>query len=148
MAGVRDFPDLQIWQQARDRSKKISSVTKQEPFRFDRRLVAQINDSSDSVVLNIAEEFGGGTQGEFPQFPRFAIGSVDETRFHLAASYDHEYLTREEYGDLFALGSALPDWVLQDIDGKTRLWREAHAKEQGVAGPHTEGCRNSVHRRP
>ena len=63
MAGVKNFTDLLIWQRARVWSKEIFQRTRHEPFRADRRLVVQINDSSESVMANIAEGFGRGTQG-------------------------------------------------------------------------------------
>jgi four helix bundle protein len=57
------FTDLLIWQRARKWSKAIFKYTLSESFARDRRLVEQINDSSDSVMANIAEGFGRGTQG-------------------------------------------------------------------------------------
>ena len=65
MPGVRVFTDLLIWQKTRAWSKSIFQETQKMPFADDRRLVVQINDSSESVGSNIAEGFGRGTQGEF-----------------------------------------------------------------------------------
>ena len=107
MPGVREFTDLRIWQQSRDWSKRIFFFTQDSPFKDDRRLVAQINDSSESVMSNIAEGFGRGTQGEFVQFLGYSLGSLDETRSHLAAAYDRQYLQKEDYSELFSFGTAL-----------------------------------------
>ena len=76
MSGVRVFTDLRIWQQSRQWSKDIFAHTRRDPFRSDRRLVTQINDSSSSVMANIAEGFGRGTQGEFVTFLGYSIGSL------------------------------------------------------------------------
>lgn len=57
-------------------SKAIFTDTKNAAFARDYRLVHQVNDSSDSVMSNIAEGFGRGTQGEFIQFLGYAIGSL------------------------------------------------------------------------
>ena len=65
MAGVTVFTDLRCWQRARIWSKRIFGWTKTRSFVTDQRLVVQINDSSESVMANIAEGFGRGTQGEF-----------------------------------------------------------------------------------
>ena len=92
MAGVRLFTELLYWQKSREWSKVIFTRTKEQPFCEDRRLVAQINDSSESVMANIAEGFGRGTQGEFIQFLGYALGSLNETQAHLTAAYDREYL--------------------------------------------------------
>ncbi len=68
MPGVNLFTDLHIWRRARTWSKNIFHQTKTEPFSRDGRLVVQVNDSSASVMANIAEGFGRGTQGEFVLF--------------------------------------------------------------------------------
>jgi four helix bundle protein len=59
--GVQNFTDLLIWQRARAWSKAIFRHTQRAPFKTDRRLGVQINDSSESVMSNIAEGFGRGT---------------------------------------------------------------------------------------
>ncbi len=107
MTGVRDFTDLRIWQQSRDWSKRIFLCTQRDRFQADRRLVAQINDSSESVMSNIAEGFGRGTQGEFILFLGYSIGSLDETRSHLVAAYDRGYLEKDEYAELFSFGTGI-----------------------------------------
>ena len=84
MAGVKDFTELIFWQRARQSSKRIFFFTKRSPFASDKRLVSQLNDSSESVIANIAEGFGRGTQGEFIQFLGYALGSLNETQGHLA----------------------------------------------------------------
>jgi four helix bundle protein len=104
---VQVFTDLKIWQKARAWSKTIFFDTKESPFCEDRRLVAQINDSSESVGANIAEGFGRGTQGEFITFLGYSIGSINETQSHLCAAYDREYLSRERFAELFAQGTEI-----------------------------------------
>ena len=105
--GVRSFQELLFWQKARTLSKEIFRITKQDPFRQDSRLVRQINDSSESVMANVAEGFGRGTQGEFVTFLGYALGSLDETRSHLCAAYDREYFDRERFGALFEQGTEI-----------------------------------------
>jgi four helix bundle protein len=105
--GVQVFTDLLIWQRARKWSKAIFKHTLNDPFAADRRLVEQINDLSDSVMANIAEGFGRGTQGEFVQFLGYSLGSLNETQSHLAAAYDREYLSRDAFAALFAEGTEI-----------------------------------------
>jgi four helix bundle protein len=107
MSAARSFTDLLFWQRARQWSKRIFQFTKREPFHGDRRLVVQINDSSDSVMANIAEGFGRGTQGEFVLFLGYSLGSLDETQSHLCAAYDREYLTKAEFAALFQEGTEI-----------------------------------------
>ena len=91
MPAARSFTELQFWQRARRWSKAIFNETKSASFARDVRLVAQINDSSESVTANIAEGFGRGTQAQFVVFLGYALGSLDETQSHLCAAYDREY---------------------------------------------------------
>jgi four helix bundle protein len=104
MAAARKFTELLFWQKARQLSKRIFELTRREPFSDDRRLVVQINDSSESVMSNIAEGFGRGTQGESVTFLGYAIGSLDETQSHLCAAYDRKYLNKTEFGELYQDG--------------------------------------------
>jgi four helix bundle protein len=70
-------------------------------------LVEQVNDSSESIMANIAEGFGRGTQGEFVVFLGYALGSLNETQAHLCAAYDREYIGRDEFGELFQEGTEI-----------------------------------------
>jgi four helix bundle protein len=107
MSGVRNFTDLLMWQRARQWSKDIFLRAKQEPFCRDQRLVVQINDSTESVMSNIAEGFGRSMQNEFITFLGYALGSLDETRSHLCAAYDRAYLGKAEYAVLFQEGTEI-----------------------------------------
>ena len=107
MAAARTFSELQFWQRARKWSAEIFQRTRQSPFAKDQRLVVQINDSSESVMSNMAEGFGRGTQNEFVLFLGYAIGSLDETQSHLCAAYDRRYLTKDQFAGLFREGTAI-----------------------------------------
>jgi four helix bundle protein len=105
--GAQIFTDLLIWQRARQWSKEIFRATHEAPFSQDRRLVEQINDSSESVMANIAEGFGRGTQGEFVTFLGYSLGSLNETQSHLCAAYDRAYLEKDLFARLFAEGTEI-----------------------------------------
>ena len=66
-------------------------------------------------MSNIAEGFGRGTQGEFVQFLGYAIGSLDETQSHLCAAYDREYLTKDDFGELFRQGTEIRKMIVAFI---------------------------------
>lgn len=107
MPGAKDFTDLLIWQRARAWSKDIYWRTQEGRFAHDQRLAVQINDSTESVMANIAEGFGRGTQEEFITFLGYALGSLLETQSHLCAAYDRKLLSRDEFGELYAAGTEL-----------------------------------------
>jgi four helix bundle protein len=107
MAAARSFTELQFWRRARQWSAEIFRLTRQSPFSRDQRLVVQINDSSESVMSNMAEGFGHGTQAEFITFLGYALGSLDETQSHLYAAYDREYLSKDLFARLYREGTAI-----------------------------------------
>jgi four helix bundle protein len=107
MAAACSFTELQFWQRAREWSKEIFHHSQQPPFARDQRLVIQINDSSESVMANMAEGFGRGTQEEFITFLGYAIGSLDETKSHLCAAYDREFLSKDQFAKLFGEGTEI-----------------------------------------
>jgi four helix bundle protein len=115
MSGVRDFTDLLIWKRAREWSKTIFQKAQEPPFTKDQRLVVQVNDSSESVMSNIAEGFGRGTQEEFITFLGYALGSLMETQSHLCAAYDRKYLTKDEFGELYRAGNVLRKMIVAFI---------------------------------
>jgi four helix bundle protein len=112
MAGVRNFSDLLIWKRAREWSKVIFWRTQQGTFAKDQRLVVQINDSTESVMSNIAEGFGRGTQEEFVTFLGYAMGSLLESQSHLCAAFDRKYLSKEEFGRFYEEGNELRKMII------------------------------------
>ena len=102
MGTVRDFEDLAIFQKARELSKRVYDITKQEDFKRDIRFVAQIHASAGSIMDNIAEGFERSGNKEFINFLFIAKGSCGEVRSQLIRASDVGYLTKEEYDELYA----------------------------------------------
>jgi len=107
MTAARSFTELLFWQRARKWSNEVFHRALKSPFAGDQRLVVQINDSSESVMSNMAEGFGRGTQQEFITFLGYALGSLDETLSHLCAAYDRGYLAKDEFAALYREGTAI-----------------------------------------
>jgi four helix bundle protein len=101
MATFKRFEDIEAWQKARIYAKDIFLVTKSEKFARDFKLKDQINDSSGSVMNNIAEGFGRGGKLEFIQFLGIAKGSAEESKSQLYRAFDREYITAEAFKDLY-----------------------------------------------
>lgn len=100
---IEKFEDLIVWQEARKLSNRIAELIKKSPFSKDLVLVDQIKRSSRSISSNIAEGFGRYTYRDYRQFVMIARGSLTETQNHLYTALDLNYITKEEFQQLYDL---------------------------------------------
>jgi four helix bundle protein len=100
MASIKRFEDLPVWQLSRKLSLKIYEATKVGTFSKDFSLKDQINDSSGSVMDNIAEGFERGGNREFIQFLGYSKGSAGETRSQLYRALDRKHIDESKFNEL------------------------------------------------
>lgn len=112
---ARDFEDLVIFQNARNLYKKIYPLTKRGDWRYDSRFVQQIRAASGSIMDNIAEGFERTGNKEFIQFLYIAKGSCGEVRSQIIRAYDSNYISQEEfenlYGDCRRLSAGIMNFI-------------------------------------
>lgn len=97
MATIERYEDIQGWQRARELTKFIYAITKQEAFARDFSLKDQIRRAAVSVMSNIAEGFERGGRAEFIQFLSIAKSSAAEVQSQLYVALDQEYITPEQF---------------------------------------------------
>lgn len=97
MAKVERFEDLLIWQQARELSKEVYTITRIGDFKYDSRFVQQIRAASGSIMDNIAEGFERDGNKEFIQFLYVAKGSCGEVRSQLYRAHDVGFVGSEVF---------------------------------------------------
>jgi four helix bundle protein len=97
MPTIRRFEDLNIWQSSREIVKIIYNHTNQGGFQKDFGLRDQIRKAVISVMSNIAEGFGAGSDAHFIQFLGFARRSLNETQSQLYIALDLGYITKKEF---------------------------------------------------
>ena len=101
MGTIKQFEDLDVWQAARALTKAIYSASSAGKFSKDFSLKDQIRGSAISAMSNIAEGFERDGNREFTQFLAVAKGSCGEVRSQLFVALDQEYISGEEYRDLY-----------------------------------------------
>ncbi|MCL4530161.1 MAG: four helix bundle protein [Chloroflexi bacterium] len=102
MTTVKRFEDLHVWQSAREFVKLMYRFTNQEKFVRDFALKDQIRRAASSIMHNIAEGFGAGSDSEFIRFLGYARRSATETQSQLYIALDEEYITKAQFDDVYA----------------------------------------------
>lgn len=97
MSTIKTFEDLEIWKQARLLCQDVFLITSHDLFFKDFGLKNQINNSSGSVMDNIAEGFERDGTKEFIQFLSIAKASCGECRSQLYRSLDRLYINTCEF---------------------------------------------------
>ena len=98
MATVKRFEDLECWQEERKFVQLIYSLSKNDSFSKDYRLVSQITNSAVSSMANIAEGFHRKSNKDFMKFLDYSRSSIAETVSHAYVTLDQNYITHDEMG--------------------------------------------------
>ncbi len=100
---ARRFEDLIFWQKSRDMTKLVYTLTRKGAFKADFGLKEQIQRSAVSVMSNIAEGFGRGSNTEFVQFLFVAKGSISEVKSQLYIAMDLAYIADDEFNKAYKI---------------------------------------------
>jgi four helix bundle protein len=95
--------EIQVWQKARQLTRRIYEITANGNFAKDYGLRNQIQRASVSIMANIAEGFGRRSDKEFANFLNMAHGSVSEVQSHLYVALDLNYVTEPSFAELHGL---------------------------------------------
>jgi len=91
------MPSLIAWQKARELTKEVYTLTRQEPFCRDFGLSNQSQRSAVSVMSNLAEGFERGSSSEFHQFIVISKASCAEVRSQLYVALDIGYINQGSF---------------------------------------------------
>jgi len=103
MSTFKSFEEIKAWQKAREITKMIYSVTRNEKFARDFSLLDQMKRAAISVMANIAEGHGRRTNTEFANFLNIARGSAIELQSHLYVAFDQSYITESEFDKTYEI---------------------------------------------
>ena len=81
---------------------KVYKATSDGVFAKDFGLRDQIRRASVSIMANIAEGHGRRTNSEFANFLNLARGSAAEVQSHLHVAVGLEYMSHEQFADLYS----------------------------------------------
>ena len=104
---VRDFSDLQVWQEAHRLTLMVYRATANYPREELFGLVRQTREAVVSVEANIAEGHGRFRDREFHHFCQIAHGSLAEARCQLLIARDLEYLPADLWQSIEAQASTV-----------------------------------------
>ena len=105
MSSFKRFEDIEAWQLGRELTRWVYAATREDAFARDFALRDQIRQAAISITSNIAEGFERRTRREFCRFLDMAKASNAEVRSQLYVALDEEYLTPDDFDELYELSS-------------------------------------------
>jgi len=111
---ITRFEDLESWQQGRELTRMVYTVTNRTEFKKDLRLSGQIQAAATSTMANCAEGFIRRSDKEFIQFLFIAMSSAAEVQSHLYVALDQGYIERPVSTDLRPGGQNGKDHIRHD----------------------------------
>lgn len=103
MPTVNKFEDIEVWQIARKIEQFTFEQTEEGLLSKDFKLKNQMNDSSSSVMSNIAEGFGRGGRLEFVNFLSFVKGSAAELQSQYYNCLDRKYIIQDRFNEIYLM---------------------------------------------
>src|SRR5438105_14639977 len=101
MATIKRFEDLEVWKKSRILANDIWEIIPSGSLSKDYKLRDQMNDSSGSIMDNIAEGFERSSRLEFINFLSISKGSAGELRSQLYRSLDRKHIKQDKFKELF-----------------------------------------------
>jgi len=91
---------LQVWQKSFALTLSVYQATSSFPRHELYGITSQIRRASSSIVANIAEGCGRGSEAEFARFLKIASGSASELQCHLLLARELNFLENRAHTQL------------------------------------------------
>jgi four helix bundle protein len=119
------FEEMNSWQSARELVRSVYDVTKQSEFNRDFGLRDQIRRAVISVMSNVVEGFGTGSDADFVRFLGYARRSVSEVQSQLYAALDQQYISSQQFDEIYAKANTTERQINSLIGYLTRSHRKS-----------------------
>ena len=93
----QSYHEIESWREARYLTQNVYEITSKGPLQKDFGLRDQMQRSSVSVMSNIAEGFGRGSNRDFIRFLKYARGSLLELQSQLYVAVDVGYIHKDRF---------------------------------------------------
>ena len=103
MGKVERFEDLEVWKLARIICQKVEVLFQTTGLGKNFSLRNQMENSSGSIMDNIAEGYGRGGNQEFSNFLSYSKGSTTELKSQLYRALDKKLISEDKFAELSAL---------------------------------------------
>ncbi len=133
MTTAKRFEDLEVWQKSKELTNLVYEYSSNGVFAHDFGLRDQMRRASVSRMSNIAEGFESQTQSMFIKYLGFAKGSAGELRAQLYIARDQNYLSVEQFSEMFSLAeicSRQPARFIQYLENQPNARR---IRDDGVS---------------
>lgn len=100
---MRNFRNLQIWQQGIEIVKEVYKLSEQLPSNEKFGLVSQITRAAVSIPSNIAEGASRNSEVEFKRFLEISMGSLFELETQLIIIKELDLINKENLDNLFSM---------------------------------------------
>jgi four helix bundle protein len=94
---MQDFRNLKVWERAQHFVVEVYKLTSGFPKSEQYGLTSQIQRAAVSIVANIAEGCGRGSDADFARFLQMAVGSAFEVDALLIVAHELNYLDDVSY---------------------------------------------------
>ena len=101
MVTIKRFEEIRAWQQARELSRMVYSLTSHGGISKDYGLRDQLQRAAVSVGSNIAEGFARSGNREFAKFLWIANGSAAEVQSQAYTAMDIGYFSQEQFSQVY-----------------------------------------------
>jgi len=97
----KDYTDLDVWQESRKLANLVYGLTKAFPKEEQFGITNQMRRAVVSVASNIAEGCGRQTSKDTIQFLHISRGSLYELETQCFVALDQEYITKENFENIY-----------------------------------------------